>query len=73
MFYHPNDNKFTIMLKHMIFWLVFFTMATSLVFVISDDVKVPQKEVVLKIDVKDKVNICLPEDEKIFEKSFFDF
>lgn len=38
-----------------------------------DDIKIPQKTVLVEIDVKNKINICLPENDEIFEKSFFDF
>ncbi|OFW95423.1 MAG: hypothetical protein A2887_06845 [Alphaproteobacteria bacterium RIFCSPLOWO2_01_FULL_40_26] len=73
MLYHPFDNKFTILLKHLVFWAALFSMFALFVFLVFDDTKILQKEVILKIDIKDKVNICLPEDEKIFQKSFFDF
>jgi hypothetical protein len=43
------------------------------IFIFIDDVKIPQREITMKVDIKDKVNICLPEDEKIFKKSFFSF
>ena len=34
---------------------------------------IPQKIITIELSVKNKVNICTPEDEKIFEKSFFNF
>lgn len=38
-----------------------------------DDLKTSQKQIILDVEIKNKVNICLPEDEEFFEKSFFDF
>lgn len=73
MFYHPNDSKVTIIIKHAAFWGSLLTMFVLFVFLFRDDVKIPQKEITLKIDVRNKVNICSPEDEKLFQKSFFDF
>lgn len=73
MFHHPSDNKFTMFTKHSFFWIGLLSMFVLFVFLFRDDAKIPQREVVIKIDVRDRVNICLPEDEKIFKKSFFDF
>ena len=73
MFYHPFDSKLTIFLKHSVFWAALIAMFALFVFLVSDDTKLPQREIILKIDIEDKVNICLPEDEKIFQRSFFDF
>ena len=67
MFYHPNDSKFTMITKHVIFWTGLLTMFGLFIFLIQDDARVPQREIVMRINMKDKVNICLPEDEKIFK------
>lgn len=73
MFYHPNDNNVTMFAKHAIFWVGLLSMFALVVFLFRDEAKIPQREVVIKIDVKNKVNVCLPTDEKIFKKSFFNF
>jgi hypothetical protein len=54
-------------------WVSLAALFLLVVFLIRDDAKIPQKEIILKIDVKNKVNICLPEDDEFSEKSFFDF
>ena len=72
MFYHPQDNKLTITIKHLAFWTCLISMFVLFIFLINDDAKIPQKEVVVEIDIKNKVNICLPEDS-FPKKSFFDF
>jgi hypothetical protein len=73
MFYHPYDNKSTIIIKQCLFWACLLSMFVIFIFIFIDDVKIPQREITMKVDIKDKVNICLPEDEKIFKKSFFSF
>ncbi len=73
MFYHPYDSGNAAAIKHLIFWVSLFGMFALFIFLICDDAKIAQKEVSLKIDVRNKVNICLAKDEKIFEKEFFDF
>ena len=73
MFYHPSDNKSTIITKHILFWTGLISMFVIFIFLFTDEIKIPQKEVTLEVDIKNKVNICRPEDEKIFKKSFFHF
>lgn len=72
MFYHPQDNKLTIAIKHFAFWIALVSMFVMFIFLVSDDTAIPQKEVFLEVDVKNKVNICLPE-EDFPKNSFFDF
>ncbi len=71
MFYHPSDNKSTVIIKHLIFWISLIAMLVLFVFLFRDDSKLPQREIIVQIDIKNKVNICLPEDEKDSEVSFF--
>lgn len=74
MFYHPNDNKATIIAKYFCFFAVFLSIIGIVVMVFVNNVKMPQKEIVLKIDITNKVNICLPEEEKKEnENSFINF
>ncbi len=74
MFYHPNDTKFTAIIKHAAFWGSFVVMALMFIFFAGDEVKIPQKQVSIKIDVRSRVNICVPEEnDKMFKKSLFGF
>jgi hypothetical protein len=73
MFYNPSDNKSTIIIKQSIFWIGLLSMFGMFIFVFIDDVNIPQREITMKVDITNKVNICLPEDEKIFQRSFFNF
>jgi len=71
MFYHPSDNKSTIIIKHIIFWIGLCAMLVLFIALVFDDSILPQKEITMKIDVRNKVNICLPEEENRSEISFF--
>lgn len=73
MFYHPHDTRFTIITKHLVVLSAFLTMIAVATYAILDDTKIPQREISLVIDVKDSVNICVPEDEKFAQNSFFNF
>ncbi len=63
MFYHQSENKLTIIIKHFAAFIALISMAALFIYVILDDVNAPQQEMVIEIDVKNKINICLPEDE----------
>ncbi len=41
-------------------------MFAFLSFVLVDDFKIPQRETSMAINIKNKVNICLPEDDEDF-------
>ena len=73
MFYHPNDNKLTLIIKHLTALFALFSMIALFIYVILDDVKIPQRDTTILIDVKDKVNVCLPESNEFAEESFFSF
>jgi hypothetical protein len=73
MFYHPNDNKVTLIIKHITALAALFSVIVLFAYVVLDDVRIAQKETVILLDVKNRVNICLPEDGEFEEESFFDF
>lgn len=43
------------------------------IFIFRGDLAVPQRDINIAIDITNKVNVCLPEDENTLKKSFFDF
>lgn len=74
MFYHPHDTKIAAFTKHLAFWIGLCSMFALFIFLtISEEIEAPQKEVTLEIDIKNRVNICLPEDEENFEETIFGF
>lgn len=61
MFFHKRESKLLITLKYGFFWVgLLLIMLTFFNLTRKSDLRIPQKEVVLTIDVKDKINICLP-------------
>jgi hypothetical protein len=64
MFYHPDDSHATMILKHLAFWLCMFVMVGFFVFLFHDDLKVPQKKIIIPIDITNKINVCTPEDSE---------
>jgi len=73
MFLNLHGNKFIAIVRLIAFWGGLFAMFALFIVLVNDDLKIPQKTVTVKLDVRNKINICLPEDDKIFEESFFDF
>jgi hypothetical protein len=72
MFQSPRGNKITEATKHLVFFASLAMIIVVLVFLIRDEAKIPQREIVLKIDLSNHVNVCEPE-EPLQDKSFFDF
>jgi hypothetical protein len=58
MFHHLENKSFVIILL-----ITFGAMFAMLIFLITDDLKIPQRETILPINIKNQVNICSPEDE----------
>jgi hypothetical protein len=64
MIYHPQESKVSKFVKILAFWGSMLCMLWLCIMVFHDDVKIPQKEVTLLIDMKNRVNICLPGEEE---------
>ena len=73
MLYHPSDSKITIIIKHLVFWSSLIVMFGLFLFLFHDEINIPQREISLEVDIKNKVNICSPDDPKMLKKSFFNF
>lgn len=73
MIYHPKEHKVTKFIKLLAFWASIFVMSWLIILMFHDDIKIPQKEITLKVNMKNRVNICLPENEDTFQESFFGF
>ena len=59
-----RNNAAGIIMQKAILWSSLFAMAALVFTLFRADFKVPQKTVTLKVDIKNRVNICLPESEK---------
>jgi len=73
MIYHPNESKFSKFIKITAFWISMLGMTWLFVLMFHDNIKIPQQQITLKVDISNSVNICLPEDEELFNESFFSF
>ncbi len=73
MIYHPNESTFNKVIKTIAFWISLLGMLWLFIMMFHDDIKIPQKQVSLKIDISDSVNICLPEDDNNSKDSLFNF
>lgn len=71
MIYHPKENKVTKILKLVAFWASLLVMTWFVILIFHDDVKIPQHDVVMKLNVKNKINICQPEKEEEGKTSLF--
>lgn len=63
MIYHPQESKVTKFIKIAAFWISMLAMLWLVILIFHDDVQIPQREVTVKVDIKNRVNICLPEEE----------
>jgi len=74
MFYDSYDNKFTKILKQLVFWLSLSSMTALFFYLITADTALPQRQITLEIDLKNKINICSPdENSRLIEKKFYEF
>ena len=60
-----NDRNGIIeVIKDIFFWVSFISMFAVFILLFNDDLKVPKQEAVIKIDVKNKLNMCFADLEK---------
>lgn len=68
-----HDSKFAAAIRLISFWIGLVAMFALFIILVNDDLKISQREIILKVDVANKINICLAEDDEIFQESFFGF
>jgi hypothetical protein len=73
MFQNLGGHKVIAAVRYLAFWGGLFVMFALFIVLINDGLKIPQREVAIKIDVTNKVNICVSEDEDFAKRSFFEF
>lgn len=62
MFYYTHDSKIINAVRHIVFWTSLFAMFGLFAFVVFTDENISQKEKVVQLDLKNKINICTPDD-----------
>lgn len=60
MFYKLQKNKF---IKLTLFWSIIALLLMIFTFLAKYEIKPRKREVEIKIDIKNKINICIPEEE----------
>jgi hypothetical protein len=60
--FYSSDNRVVAIMQYVILWVSLFVMLALFILLFRADFKVPQKTVTVKIDVRNKVNVCLPDD-----------
>lgn len=60
MLYHPNESKIAKLIKLSAFWLSLLAMLWLIFIAFNDDIKIVKTQKTIKLDLKNKVNICLP-------------
>jgi hypothetical protein len=72
MIYHPKEKKVTKIIKLLAFWSSLLLMLWFVILIFHDDVKIPQRDTAMKLNMKNKINICRPEKEDVSKKSLFE-
>jgi len=72
MIYHPKEKKVTKIIKLVAFWASLLLMMWFVILIFHDDVKIPQRDTVMKLNMKNKMNICQSEKEEVSKKSLFE-
>lgn len=61
MYHHVNESKSLTALKHFLIWFsLLFMGSISIILLKANDLKIPQRQAIITINVKDKINICTP-------------
>jgi hypothetical protein len=71
MLYHPKEHFLSKIIKIIAFGTSLFVMIWLFLLVLFDDIKIPQKEETLTVNLQNQINICLPEEES--KENFFNF
>ncbi len=74
MLYNIHDNTFSRTFKQLVFWLSLLAMLGLVAFLFKDEIKLPQHRITLVVDLKNKINICTPDNPKeLREKKLYEF
>ena len=63
MFYRKKDSKSSIIIKYFLFWSVIsLIMLVFFLLINKNDITIPQHDITFNINIKNKINICLPDE-----------
>ena len=63
--FYSSDNRVVAVMQYVVLWVSLFVMFALFILLFRADLKIPQQTITQKIDIKNKINICLPEDPEI--------
>jgi hypothetical protein len=64
MFHHKHESKLSIFIKHSLFWVGLIVIVLTFISLSKrSDIKIPQREITVKINLDNKINICLPDEQ----------
>ena len=61
MYKDRNEEQISNSGKYIFFWFVFLTMVVFFIAMINDNLDIVQKDLVINVSLKNKVNICSPQ------------
>ena len=62
---HGTEAYYSVVFKKFLLWFFVGFMGIITFFLFKkNDIKIPQKTISVKIDIKDKINICLPDEQE---------
>jgi len=69
MFYNNSDSTFSKVIQQLVFWLSLGAMFGLFIFLFSTEIKLPQHQISIEIDIKNKINICAPKNKAELQRS----
>ena len=66
--FYSSDNRVVAVMQYVVLWVSLFAMFALFILLFRADFKMPQKTVTQKIDIKNKINICLPDDSEFLKE-----
>lgn len=76
MFHSSDDTAFSRFTKQLVFWASLCAMFALFIFILTTDATLPQQKMTVEINIKDKINICAPEQVEVrqaFNHRNYDF
>ncbi len=63
MFHNPYDSTVIKIIKHFLFWVSLSCMIYFGLYLLTTDFTLPKRKITVELDIKNKINVCLPEAE----------
>lgn len=60
-----HDIMLLNLLKYLVMLALFALFLAVFIYLAKSNFKIPQREILVEIDLKNKINLCLPQEEKV--------